>query len=214
MTVRKHRLSPECQQYAKEHIIARAAQADYAPLSKRDLTLLHKYRDKRMLTLTGVESESLDFLAEWSELRSLKMYGCRVADFAALTRLKYLKDFLYSHYIDNRFKADLSFMARLKHIEYLRIGSVTYLRSLPDLSKCRRLKMLQVSNCKRLNDIDSVTRIPKLESFSIVNTPQMPRDLEKIMAMKTLKKMSGAFGSKEKDSQFQQLLDKYGLVYG
>jgi len=59
-----------------------------------------------------------------------------------------------------------------------------------------------------------VTRIPKLESFSIVNTPQMPRDLEKIMAMKTLKKMSGAFGSKEKDSQFQQLLDKYGLVYG
>jgi len=211
MTVRKYRLTPEIQQYGKEHILA---QAEYAPLSKRDLTLLHKYRDKRMLTLTGVESESLDFLAEWSQLRRLITYGCRVADCTALTRLKYLTDLFWNHYVSNRCQTDFSFLADLKHVEELGIGNAPHLRSLPDLSKCKRLKRLNIFGCKRLNDIDSVTRIPKLESFSIVSTPQVPRDLEKIMAMTTLKKMSGAFGSREKDAQFRQLLDKYGLVYG
>jgi hypothetical protein len=211
MTVRKYRVAPDLRRHAEEHILARA---DRAPLTKRDLTMLHKHRDQRMLTLIQIESESLDFLAEWSQLQSLIMYGCKVADFTALTRLKHLTHLFYNHYVTNRHKADLSFIAKLKRVEDLGIGNAPHLRSLPDLSKCTRLTRLNIFGCKRLKGIDPVTRIPKLESFSIVNTPQMPRDLEKIMAMKSLKKMSGAFGSREKDAQFRQLLDKHGLVYG
>lgn len=211
MAVKKQRVSPDIEPDIKEHILA---QADKGPLSKRDLTLLHNYRDQRMLTLMGVHSESLDFLDEWTNLRSLIMYHCQVADFAALTRLKNLQKFFYNHYITNPFETDFSFLSVLKQVECLGIGNLPHLRSLPDLSKCKRLKRLQIFGCKRLSDIDSVSNIPKLESFSIVNTPQSPRDLEKIMAMKTLKKMSAAFGKREKNEQFRQLLEKHGVQYG
>ena len=108
---------------------------------------------------------------------------------------------------------DLSFLSTLKTIESIGIGYITYLRAVPDLSQCKRLKSLTIFNCKSLHEIASVTSIPKLQSFSIVCTPQMPHDLETIMAMKTLKTMSGAFGNTKRDDEFQRLLDKYGLEY-
>ena len=108
----------------------------------------------------------------------------------------------------------LSFLSSLKHLERLGLGYITHLTSIPDLSKCRRLKRLTIFNCRNLHSIDSVTRIPKLESFSIVCTPQVPSDLEPIMAMKTLRTMSAAFGTKTKDEEFRRLLQHYGLNFG
>lgn len=209
MSVRKHKLPPDRQEYAPEFIHAKC---QGGPLTKRDLAALDKYREQRVLTLSHVHAESLAFLEDWHDLHQLNMYGCKIPDCTALTRLKRFKDLWY---VTNRSKTpDLSFLSSLKHLEELGIGYVTYLTSIPDLSKCRRLKRLRVFNCKSLRNIDSVTKIPKLESFSIVCTPQMPDDLEPVMAMKTMKKMSGAFGSKARDEKFHRMLERYGLEYG
>ncbi len=209
MSVRKYKLTPVCQTYAKEHIIAECANTG---LTKRDLTALTKYRSQRVLTLDHVHADSLAFLEGWSDLHSLRMYGCRIPDCTMLARLK---NFQHLWYVTNRQKTpDLSFLSSLKHLEVLGLGYVTYLKAIPDLSRCKRLKRLSIFNCRNLLDIDAVTRIPKLQSFSIVCTPQVPGDLERIMSMKTLKTMSGAFGSKAKTDDFHRLLKDHGLTYG
>jgi hypothetical protein len=209
MSLRKHKLDTQCQQYAT---VAIGVEASKAPLTKRDSTALHKYRDQRQLTVSNLHAESLDFLTEWRELRSLRMYGCKVPDCWALTRLP---KFRHLWYHTNRDKTpDLSFLSALKHIESLGVGYVTYLESFPDLSTCLRLQELKIFSCKRLRDISTLAAIPKLQRFSIVDTPQMPRDLEQIMTLKTLKKMSGAFGSNKQDELFHQLLAEHALEYG
>ena len=69
-------------------------------------------------------------------------------------------------------------------------------------------------NCKSLQNVDAVTKIPKLLSFSIVCTPQEPKDLEAVMAMPTLQKISGAFGTRAKDKLFHDMISRYVLQYG
>lgn len=209
MSVRKHNLSPECQQYAKEHIVARAGDNEF---TKSDSASLRKFCEQKVLTINSLRSKSLDFLEDWSELRSLKLYGCKIPDCSALTKLRNLRELWYH---TNRVKnPDLSFLSRLKKVESLGIGYVTYLTALPDLSGCNHLKSLTIFNCKNLDSVDSVSDIPKLRSFSIVCTPQSPDDLRSIMAMPTLQKMSAAFGSKARDEQFRRMLEDHGLEYG
>lgn len=209
MSVRKYAVPPECQQYSKQHIMVNASQC---ALTKRDYTELKKHCTERLLTLNHVNAESLDFLDDWKDLHDLRMYGCKIPDCTALTRLKNFKNLWYH---TNRSKTpDLSFLSSLKTLEQLGVGYVTHLTSFPDLSGCKRLKRLDIFSCKKLEDISKVQRIPKLQSFSIVDTPQLPPDLELIMAMKSLKKMSGAFGTAARNKHFHELLKKHGLQYG
>lgn len=209
MSVRKHPLAPECQQYSTEHILV---ECDNGPLNARDRNALAKYSDQRCLTISGLHAENLDFLSDWHDLHDLRIYGGRITDCMALTRLKKFKSLWYH---TNRSKMpDLSFLSSLKPLERLGIHYVTHLTALPDLSHCKRLKRLSIHKCRSLKDISTITKIPKLESFEICGTPQQPEDLEPIMAAKNLKKMSGAFGTAAKDRRFHELLEKHGLQYG
>ncbi|MCC9603372.1 hypothetical protein LOC67_22715 [Stieleria sp. JC731] len=209
MSVRKLRLAAECQHHALEHIIV---DGEDRALSTRDLNSLRTYCDERVLTLRGIHAESLAFLNEWKELRGLKVYACKVANWDVLATLPHLKDLWYH---TNRDKTpDLSFLSRLTQLETLGIGYVTHLKEFPNLSHCKRLKKLTIFTCNRLCDVESVVHIPKLQSFSIVGTPLVPADLQEIMAMRSLKTISGAFGSKTRDSEFRQLLAEHGLKYG
>lgn len=209
MSVRKHKLAPESQKYATEHIIVAC---ENKSLSEKDHAALDEYRTHRVLTLKNVREDSMEFIANWNDLRSLKIYSCKISDCSALARHKQLRHLWYN---GNRSKEpDLSFLSSLSELEELGLGYITNIAALPKLKSCRRLKRLTIFNCKNLTDIDSVLEIPNLQSFSIVCTPHGPSDLNSIMAMPTLKTISGAFGSKAKDKLFHDLIDQYGLKYG
>jgi hypothetical protein len=209
MPVRKHTAAPECQQYSTEHVIAESVNGRF---SARDRNALSKHSDQRVLAIERLRAKNLDFLAEWHDLHKLTIRGGRIEDCTALIRLKKLKHLLY---IADRSKTpDLSFLSSLAALENLTISYVTHLTALPDLSRSKRLKRLDVTMCRSLEDISTVTKIPKIESFGICGTPQQPEDLEPIMAMKSLKKMSGAFGTAAKDRKFHELLNKHGVQYG
>lgn len=210
MSVRKHKVAPDLQRHGvEEHVVV---ETSAGKLSKRDFTNLHKHRDMQVLTISNLKAESLDFLAEWRELQTLRLYGCTIADCGVLGQLKKLRELWY--HTDRRKAPDLSFLLSLEALEELGVLYVPHLRSFPDLSACECLRRLTIHNCKRLVDVEAILRIPKLESFSIVATPQQPADLEPIMAMKTLRTMSGAFGSAKRDEEFQHLLQRHGLQYG
>ncbi len=182
------------------------------PLSKRDLTRLHKYSDEQALSIWRIQADSLEFLADWADLRNLRLYGCKIGDYSQLTKLKRLKH-LFVNGIRDR-APDLSFLSRLAPLVELGVGQVPHLIRFPDLSRCTRLKRLQIFGCKRLLDVSAVSRIRSLETFDICGTPQQPTDLEAIMAMPKMKFMSGGFGRAKPDALFQDLLNKHGLVYG
>ena len=205
MPVRKYKLGKPLLSYQKgSHIMAEG------PLSERDITLLQEFRTEPVLTLTRVSS--LDFIAGWTDLRSLRMYACKVEDWSPLTTLKKLED-LFINGIRER-TPDLSFLSQMRTLKDLGVGHVPHWTTFPDMSRCTRLKRLNIFGCKRLTDLSAVVRIKKLESFDIVLTPQKPADLEAIMAMPTMKCMAAAFGRAKEDALFAALLTKYGLFYG
>jgi hypothetical protein len=208
MPVTTHKLAPTLQgQFGTDdHVFAKG------PLVKRDWTRLAKLRDQQVLTLSGVRADSLDFLANWTKLRSLRFYGCIVGDYSALARLKRLDD-LFLNGIRTR-TADLTFLGQLTRLENLGIAGVPHLTAFPDLSRCTRLKRLSIHGCKRLCDLSSIVQIPNLESFGITGTLVQPADLEPIMAMPTIKLMSGAFGRVKLNAEFRMLMAKHGVAYG
>ena len=207
MPVHTHKLAVPLEHAdCSEHVLAQA------PFAKRDWTRLAKLRDQQVLTCTSLRADSLDFLADWSNLRSLRMHGCKIGDYSALAKLKRLSH-LFLNGVRSR-TPDLSFLGRMTPLTDLGIVGVPHLTAFPDLSRCTRLKRLSIYSCKRLSDLSAVLRIPNLESFQIVCTPQEPADLEPIMAMPKMKVMSGAFGRAKKDAEFHLLLAKHGLTYG
>lgn len=188
-----------------EHVLARG------PLSKRDWTTLHKHRNEQILTLDRVRTESLAFIADWRNLRDVRMYGCNFSDWSVLVHFKKLK---HLHLVGNRFRTlDLSFLSEMVHLEELGIGGIGHCTSFPDMSGCKRLKRLSIFGCPRLTDISTIPRIPNLKSFHIVSTPQEPPDLIDIMAMPKMKFMTGSFGTRTKNELFRELMEKYNLVY-
>ena len=207
MPVRKHKVTGPLKEYEGEvHIVVEG------PLSKRDLTSLQKYRDQQLLTLRHIQSDSLEFISDWADLRDLRLYGCRIGKWSPLTGLQSLEHLFLNGMRDRQ--PDLSFLSQLTRLEKLGVGAFPHWTVFPDMSRCTRLKRLHIFGCKRLADLSAVPRIPNLESFGIVQTPQEPNDLLPIMAMPKMKAMSGAFGSRKKDDLFQELLKKHGLVYG
>ena len=183
-----------------------------APLSKRDLTSLHKHNEQQVLTLHRIHSDSFELIADWADLRSLILYGCKIVDWSPLARCKRLE-----HLFINTVRArapDLSVLSQLRQLRDLSIGYVRHLTTLPDMSRCTRLRRLSIFNCKRLEDLSPILKITNLESFHIVVTPQQPTDLEAIMAMPKMKYMTGSFANRKKNELFRELLGKYGLVYG
>lgn len=189
-----------------EHVMATG------PLSKRDVTMLHKYRDRQALTLHRVQADSFEFIADWADLLTLRLYGCKIGDWSTLGRHKRLED-LFINTVRDR-APDFSFLSRLRQLRVLGIGYVRNLTTLPDMSRCTRLRRLSLFNCMRLKDLSAILKIPNLESFHIVVTPQQPADLEPIMAMPRMKYMTAQFGIRKKNELFRELLGKYSLVYG
>jgi hypothetical protein len=204
--VNKYKLDKSAKRYDKaEHVVAKG------PLSKRDLTTLHKYRDQQMLTLQRVEADSFDFIAEWTDLRRIFLYGCKIGDWSPLAKLKSLDDLFINRVRDKA--PDLSFLSQLEKLSDLGIGYVPHLTALPDMSRCKRLRRLRLFNLKRLKDLSAVLAIKNLESFHIVVTPQGPSDLIDIMAMPKMKFMTGSFGTRKKNELFRELMAKHKLVY-
>jgi hypothetical protein len=191
---------------ATEHVVAEG------PLSKRDLTALGKYRAHRLLTLRRIQADGLELLAGWTDLRDLRLSGCKIGDWSGLAQLKNLEK-LFINTIRDR-APDLSFLSQLKDLNELGLGHIPHWTAFPDMSGCTRLKRLRIFGCKRLRDLSAVLRIPNLESFHIVQTPQEPADLVAIMAMPKMKFMTGAFGRRKKDEEFHELMQKHGLTYG
>jgi len=180
--------------------------------NENDKSQLLKHYKSKNLTLTGLKLENLEFLLNLKELESLKLYSCIIDNSSILCELKKLK-FLFFHKIKNP-NDNFSFLTEIVSLEELGIGYAPHFEVFPDLSNCEKLKKLQVFNCKELVDISNVTKIPHLEQFSIVATPQKPEDLEFIMQKPTIKFMSGAFGGKKIDDEFMNMLKKYGIQYG
>jgi len=207
MPVHKYKLGPPLLIYKSgAHVMADG------PLTARDFTMLQKYRHEPVLTLTRIRSDSLAFISDWEELRSLRLYACKIGDWSPLARLKRLEHLFINGVRDRA--PDLSFLSQMKRLKELGIGHVPHWTTFPDMSRCTRLKRLKIFGCKRLRDLSAIPQIPNLESFSIVLTPQEPADLTAIMAMPKMKTMSGAFGRARLDAQFADLLKQHGLVYG
>jgi hypothetical protein len=205
--VNKYNVAESVKRYDKaEHVVAKG------PLSKRDLTTLHKYRDQQTLTLQRVEADSFDFIADWTDLRSLTLYGCKIGDWSPLAKLKRL-DHLFINTVRDK-TPDFSFLSRLEKLTDLGIGYVPHLTALPDMSRCKRLRRLSLFNLQRLKDLSAVLKIKNLQSFHIVVTPQGPSDLIDIMAMPKMKFMTGSFGTRKKNELFRELMAKHKLVYG
>lgn len=181
----------------------------HAPLDAADRTRLSKLGKSTAITV--VEAKDLDFIEGWSELRKIQLYACKVEIDKLLPHTC-----LESVFINTiRSKTpDLSALGSLSKLRSLGFGYVPHLTAVPDLSACEELRRLSIFNCKRLNDLASILRIPALEIFSIVDTPQKPEDLIDIMAMPSLTTISGAFGSKKLDEEFRRLINLHGLTYG
>jgi hypothetical protein len=177
-----------------------------------DMSQFLKHKRSKKLTLTGLKLESLDFLLNMKELEDLKLYSCTIGNSSALCELKKLK-FLFFNGV-RKPNDNFSFLTAVTSLEKLGIGYATYFEKFPDLSDCKKLKELQFFNCKNLVDISNVTKIPYLERFDIVVTPQKPNDLEFIMQKPTIKFMAGAFGGKKINDEFEDMLTKYGIQYG
>ncbi len=96
---------------SQQHVLVRG------PLARRDVTWLHKYNDQQVLTFIRIQSDSLDFIADWSNLRSLRLYGSKIGDYSALTKLKRLED-LFLNGTRSR-ETDWSFLSQLVHLKFM-----------------------------------------------------------------------------------------------
>ncbi|RYJ38033.1 hypothetical protein NU08_2936 [Flavobacterium anhuiense] len=181
-------------------------------LKDEDIQQLLNHKRTKVLSLRRLKLDNLEFLLALKELEDLRLYGCTVKDFSALSQLKNLKK-LFINAVANDTN-NFSFLNELSNLEELGIGYATQFESFPKLTDCLKLKKVSIFNCKKLEAINNVETIPNLETFSIVETPQKPKDLEFVMMLPKIKYFSGAFGGKKNDEEFRALLLKHNVQYG
>jgi hypothetical protein len=181
-------------------------------LREEDIQQLLKHKHTKVLSLTKLKVDNLEFLLPLKQLEDLRLYGCTVKDYSALSQLKNLKK-LFINNVRNETN-NFSFINQLVILEKLGIGYALQFQSFPELTNCSKLKMVSIFNCKKLENINNIKTIQNLETFSIVETPQKPKDLEFIMKLPTIKYFSGAFGGKKVDEEFRALLLKHDIQYG
>lgn len=176
-------------------------------LGEIEIEQIKKHKNCTEIALWHIKSINLDFLELLPKLKAVEFYGIHSVNFDALAKIDTLER-VFLNGIKNH--EDLSFINQLTQIKELDLLYLPKLEKFPDLGNCKKLKRLQIWQCKRLTDIQALTLIPNLEEFNIVDTPQTPDDLEFLIKAPNIKYVSGQFGSAKKNKQFDELLEKYG----
>ena len=176
-------------------------------LGEVEIEQIKKHKNCPEIGLWHIKNRDLDFLELLPKLRNVELYSVHTSNFDALANIDTLES-LFLNAIKNH--EDLSFINRLSQIKELDLLYLPKLEKFPDLSNCKNLKRLRIWQCKRLTDIQSLTLIPNLEEFEIVDTPQAPDDLEFLIKAPNIKHVSGQFGGIKKNNLFEELLKKHG----
>lgn len=176
-------------------------------LGEAEIEQIKKHKNCPEIGLWSIKNKDLDFLELLPKLKAVELYSVHTVNFDALTRVDTLES-LFLNAIKNH--EDLSFINQLSQLEELDLLYLPKLEKFPDLSNCKKLKRLRIWQCKRLTDIESLTLIPNLEEFDIVDTPQNPEDLEFLIKAPNIKYISGQFGGVKKNTLFEELLKKHG----
>lgn len=174
-----------------------------------EIAQINKHKNCKSIALWRIKHKDLNFLEILSKLNSVEFYSSQIENFDALSRISTL-ECLFLNGIKNH--EDLSFINQLTQIKELDLLYLPKLEKFPDLSNCKNLRRISIWQCKRLKDIQTLTLIPNLEEFNIVDTPHIPEDLEFLIKTPNIKYISGEFGGTKKNMQFDELLKKHGKV--
>jgi len=174
-----------------------------------EIEQIKKNKNCLEIGLWHLKIENLDFLELLPKLKAVDFYGIHTTNFDALAKIHTLER-VFLNGIKNH--EDLSFINQLTQIEELDLSNLPKLEKFPDLSNCKKLRRLRIWQCKRLTDIQTLEFIPNLEEFNIVDTPQIPEDLEFLIKAPNIKYISAQFGSAKKNKQFEELLEKHNKV--
>jgi hypothetical protein len=173
--------------------------------NEADLEKLYKAKDFSEIAIWNIKVESLAFLLPMTKLKHLELYGCSIADYSDLQKIRSLQS-LFLNGVNN---TDLAFIGKLPALREL---SLLYLRSisaLPNLSNCKKLSSITLWNCKQLRDIASLRSISSLKALNVVDIPQSPKDLEPFIKMPSVKTVAAQFGNTKLNNEFEALLAKH-----
>lgn len=181
-------------------------------LAESDLRLLEQHGNIKRISiwLEGLATPNLDFLLNCKNIEMIDIYGGKVGDYSALSKLPKLKT-LFLNGRGRRWLEDLDFLSQLYALESILIIYYPMISRFPNVQNLLNLRSVTIMCCKRLIDISNITLIPNLECFGISTSLLNADDLECIAQKSGMKKMHGQLGSKRKNDAFESMLEKYGV---
>ena len=122
--------------------------------------------------LGGISQQELEPLFRYcTELVALDMGHCQLTDLQPLTKLKKLKVLFVA---DNRL-TDLSPLAELPELEYLELFMNADIEDFSGLYALHNMVAINLSYCKKLDNVDFVAEMPRLEQCWVRSCP-IPRE--------------------------------------
>lgn len=129
--------------------------------------------------LGGISQRELELLFRYCrELVALDIGHCQLNDLRPLTQLKKLKVLLVA---DNKI-TDLSPLAELPELEYLELFMNTDIADFSGLYALHDLVAVNLSYCKKLDNVDFVAEMPRLEQCWVRSCPIPKEQREEITA--------------------------------
>jgi hypothetical protein len=162
------------------------------------------------LTLRSVTTSGMEYLRPLSHLRSLDIKLGGTKDLSAISGMKSIR---YLEIWQVKGLTELDVAGQLSGLQYLFLQSLLHVGRLPSFARSRALRRVHLQNMRGLKDVSSLVSAPSLEELVIFEGErQSPDALEPVLAMRTLKRASCAFGSKQKNARFAELRAKHGVL--
>lgn len=167
----------------------------------RNLTWLYLYSSK--------SQKSDEFLLDFPNLKTLHLYGDFLSNFKFICELKKLTELTVSK---NKIIQDFCFLKEIKQLEILEFWQVSQINIFPDLSSLE-LKVLKLSQMKRLTDISNILFLKSLEVIEIDNIPEVEYSfwIELLDELTNLKKFRVEFDNIEEWKSLVKETNKRGI---
>lgn len=172
-------------------------------------SILKKMNRLKKLTINSSNIREFTFLKE-TNINTLSLGMMRNCDCSTLNGNEKINQLeLYSlNGLD-----DLSILSELPKLEGGFIAQNNRIERIPELRKCKDIKILILDRIKKLSDISELAFVPNVERIEIYQAKLVDLlSIEEILKNPSLKSFRCTTGSMKKDRQIKELIEEYGKL--
>lgn len=160
-------------------------------LVNQNINIINQLHSLEILNIAKNDCSKIDF-NNIEKLTHLSIGSSKKLSGPELTPLKYLKTL---HIDFERSLSDLSFLSDMQELEVITMLCVSKPVAFPDMSNCKKLKMISLNDVNRLKNFDGLQYAPNLTHIEISQIGLKPRDIEPLKNLPNLQKIYAFVGT-------------------